>query len=100
MVVLTNGGQLGQPSQFCFYCGRRVRVATTHHGVKHPPDIRTEDHIYPQCRGGKRTVTACLGCNQDKFSLTLDEFRVVRAFRAGLLPVPDYKFAAEQRVGL
>ena len=100
MVVLASGGQLGVIGSYCFYCGRPVRKWKQRMYERPPVDMVTEDHVVPQCRGGKngKTVTACLECNQDKYRLSLEEFRVVRAFRAGLLPVPDYKFAAEQRV--
>ena len=58
----------------------------------------TEDHVVPQSKGGKKTVIACFGCNQDKRDLSLDEYRLIRAFRAGIIQLPEYKFAAEQRI--
>lgn len=89
MVVLTNGGRLGHPDSFCFYCGRSVQHVKQIPGTRPPKDARTVDHIVPQCRGGKRgpLVTACLGCNEDKHALTLDEYRVVVALRAGAIQV-------------
>lgn len=100
MVVLSSGGRLGSPESFCFYCGRQVRAWKNVPRVEPPPDTRTADHVLPQCRGGKygKLVTACLACNRDKNHLTLDEFRVVVAFRAGKVPLPAYKFAAEERL--
>jgi 5-methylcytosine-specific restriction endonuclease McrA len=98
MVVLANGGKLGQPAGVCFYCGRPVRKWKQKMYERPPLDMITEDHVVPLCRSGSRTVTACLGCNQDKYHLSLDEYRVLQAFRAGILPLPEYKFAAEQRV--
>ena len=100
MVVLANGGRLGSPESFCFYCGQVVQRVEQIKGTRPPKYARTVDHIVPQCRGGRKgpIVTACLGCNEDKHALTFDEYRVVVAFRAGLLPLPEYKFAAEQRV--
>ncbi len=98
MVVLASGGKLGQPAGFCFYCGCSVRKWKQKMYAVQPPDMLTEDHVVPKSRGGKVTVTACHQCNQDKYNLSLEEYRVVRAFRAGLLPVPDYRFAAETRV--
>lgn len=96
MVVLASDERLGSPNSYCFYCGRPLRYWKQVSGVTPPPEMKTEDHVTPRCRGGTKTVTACRACNQDKFHLSLDEYRVLRAFRAGLLPVPDYKFAAEQ----
>ena len=29
--------------------------------------------------------------------MTLDEYRLIRAFRAGKVRLPEYKFAAEER---
>ena len=98
MVVLASGGRLGSEDSYCFYCGRPVQQWKYVSGQRTPLDTRTVDHVIPQCRGGKNglLVTACIGCNRKKFNLTLDEFRVVQAFRAGLVPLPEYKFAAEQ----
>jgi 5-methylcytosine-specific restriction endonuclease McrA len=98
MVVLSNGGQLGSPESFCFYCGRSVREVKYQIYQTPPPDQRTRDHVIPACKGGAKLVIACLGCNQDKKDLSLDEYRLIRAFRAGMIPLPEYKFAAEQRI--
>ncbi len=99
MVVRFDGLQLG-PSGYCFFCGQSLRKYKGLGRQPFPKNSYTRDHLIPRSKGGGYydTVSACLGCNQDKKDLTLDEYRVVRAFRAGLLPVPDYRFAAETRV--
>jgi hypothetical protein len=95
MVVLRNGGKLGHPDAFCFYCGRAVWKTR---GNPNMPDCLTKDHVIPRSKGGRKgpTVPACHCCNRDKSALSFDEYRVVAAYRAGLIPKPDYKFAAEQ----
>ena len=49
----------------------------------------TRDHIIPRIRGGANipgnTVNACYECNQDKGRLTIEEYRLVIAFRRGLI---------------
>lgn len=97
MVLFANGSSLGQSNSFCFYCGRPVHSPVLKKHAVPPDDQRTRDHVLPASKGGKNTVWACLGCNQTKRDLTLDEFRVLQAFRAGLIPLPAYKFAAEER---
>jgi HNH endonuclease len=100
MVLLTNGSPLGQSSSFCFYCGRPLRkVAFAPHTIP-PRDAATRDHLIPKRLRGKKdcpTVSACLVCNKEKNDLTVSEYRLLRAFRAGLVPLPEYKFAAEER---
>ena len=96
MVVLASGGRLGSEESYCFYCGRAVRIWKQVMYQRTPPDAATKDHVTPQSKGGTRTVTACSVCNDEKRDMTLDEFRLIRAFRAGLVPLPEYKFAAEQ----
>jgi 5-methylcytosine-specific restriction endonuclease McrA len=98
MVVLANGGLLGHLDSFCFYCGRSVRVWKQEMYATPPPDMRTKDHVVPQSKGGKKTVVACRSCNDEKRDMTLDEYRLIRAFRAGMIQLPEYKFAAEQRI--
>jgi hypothetical protein len=97
MVLLTNGSPLGQASSFCFYCGRPIRKVPVKLHTRPPEDLQTRDHPLPKSKGGQETVWSCLGCNETKRDLTLDEFRVVQAFRAGLVPLPAYKFAMEKR---
>ena len=98
MVVLASGGRLGSPESFCFYCGRSVWEWKYRMYAATPPGARTKDHLHPRSKGGTQLVTACHECNDEKRDMTLNEYRLIRAFREGLLPVPDYKFAAEQRV--
>jgi hypothetical protein len=59
----------------CFYCGEA--------------DGNTKDHAIPKSRHpgfqlGPNIVPACLPCNNDKGSLTVDEYRAVIAFRNGV----------------
>lgn len=96
-MVLANGGLLGHPDGFCFYCGRAVWKVPFKSHQKPNLDALTKDHVYPKSKGGVETVPACCACNHDKTNLSLEEYRVIRAFRAGLLPLPEYKFAAEAR---
>ena len=98
MVVLANGGLLGHPDSFCFYCGRAVRVWKYQIHAQKPLDSHTWDHVVPKSKGGTKKVTACHGCNDEKRDMTLDEYRLIRAFRAGMIALPEYKFAAEQRI--
>jgi HNH endonuclease len=100
MVLLTNGSPLGQSSSFCFYCGRPIRKVPVTKRAQPPEDLATTDHLIPKrLRGNKDCpkVFACLSCNQEKYNLTVSEYRLLRAFRAGLVPLPEYKFAAEER---
>lgn len=99
MVLLHNGSPLGQESSFCFYCGRPIRHIPFVPGRNPPADALTIDHVIPKAKGGERgpKVFCCIEHNRDKNSLTLDEYRVVCAYRAGLVPLPAYKFAAEER---
>src|SRR5208282_1153199 len=74
--------------EFCFYCGKRLSVKNT-----------TRDHKRPLSKGGSTSdyniVMSCRGCNQDKGSISYEEFRVVLAFRAGVISTPAFKFAGE-----
>jgi len=59
----------------CFYCGELI-----------PRNKITKDHKQPQSRGGGahgNLVKACKPCNCDKGALTLEEYRLVVAFRKG-----------------
>jgi len=96
MVVRNDGLPLGLGG-FCFFCGRYVRKIGG--GSSLPKDAYTREHLVPRSRGGsyKHIVPACRGCNEDKHALTLDEYRVVCALRAGAIQLPEYKFAAEAR---
>lgn len=89
-------------SPFCFYCG--CLLVKHLHVVGHPvpPNAWSLDHRKPKCRGGKgllhNKVPACYKCNLDKGSLTLEEYRVLMAYRANTFPqltLAAYKFAGE-----
>jgi len=75
-------------ASFCFYCGEPLSLKT-----------RTRDHMLPRSRGGRNRrdniVVACKRCNTDKGSLNLQEFRLVMAFRAGVIQPPDFVFPGE-----
>src|SRR5574337_2121518 len=74
----------------CFYCDKLLSRQR-----------KTRDHMQPRSRNGsnnpRNIVDACKPCNVLKGCLTLDEFRVVMAYRLGLLNAPDYKFPGEVR---
>ena len=97
MVVLTNNGILGCSESFCFYCGCPVREVKLKMYQSSPPEQKTADHVIPKSKGGTKIVIACYGCNDEKRDMTLDEYRLIRAFRAGKVLLPEYKFAAEER---
>ena len=56
-----------QSSSNCYYCGCKLNN-----------NQKTVDHKLPMSRGGKTTednlVVSCIDCNQDKDSMTEDEF--------------------------
>lgn len=69
-----------RPHEFCWYCGVKLQG----HDSK-ASTFRTRDHVVPKSGGGRGStnyVEACLGCNQKKGILSLDEFR--RALGGGL----------------
>ena len=74
----------------CFYCGKVLN-----------PKKKTRDHKQPRSRNGssapQNIVAACKPCNQDKGSLTLQEYRVVVAFRQGLIKETKMPFPGEER---
>lgn len=87
----------------CFYCGIETTPALPHkrkEKVAQPPTTRTWDHQIPKSRGGRglthNCVIACQGCNVDKGGLTAEEYRVVVAFRNGIIKKPDVLFNAER----
>lgn len=69
--------------------------------ARNPEMHRTRDHKVPKARGGLKSadniVTACLRCNTDKGTLTVEEYRLVLAHRRGLVPSCQgmYVFAGE-----
>jgi 5-methylcytosine-specific restriction endonuclease McrA len=75
----------------CFYCGRALSRTKA-----------TKDHMMPRSKGGsnasRNIVDACKRCNCDKGCLTLDEFRIVMAFRQGVVKKPkEFEFPGETR---
>lgn len=66
----------------CWYCG--VRFSHAHKAWR-----KTIDHLTPKCRGGddvsSNIVESCQSCNGDKGSMTLEEYRLVIAFRRKLI---------------
>lgn len=73
----------------CFYCGKKLSRRRA-----------TKDHVIPISKGGgnskKNIVDACRKCNSEKGCLTIEEFRVVMAFRRGVLKSPkSFKFPGE-----
>jgi 5-methylcytosine-specific restriction endonuclease McrA len=74
----------------CFYCGDPLTRKTG-----------TRDHLQPSSRNGtndaSNIVLACKPCNASKGNMTLEEFRLIVAFRRGLLKaVPKLKFCGEE----
>lgn len=84
----------------CFYCGIDTTPPFNKRKVTQPTTTLTWDHQIPKCRGGKylphNQVPACQQCNVDKGGLTAEEYRVVIAFRNGLIQKPDVLFNAEK----
>jgi len=77
-------------NRYCFYCGDKLsrRTATT-------------DHVTPRSKGGKdddsNIVDCCKTCNRDKGSLSFSEFRIVLAYRMGVVKCPSkFKFHGER----
>lgn len=76
--------------QRCYYCGIELTRNNPKKGEQQNPTGITHDHLTPKCRGGEKTgggniVYACRQCNEDKHHLTLEEYRLVVAFRRGLV---------------
>jgi hypothetical protein len=75
----------------CFYCDKALSRKT-----------KTKDHVQPKSRNGSPTskrniVDACHPCNTLKGCLTLEEFRVVMAYRAGYISRAKMRFPGENR---
>jgi len=80
---------MNRPGIFwCFYCGRQLSRTK-----------KTRDHLTPKSRNGSNKphniVHACRQCNNLKGCLTLEEFRVVMAFRAGMVKNLEFLFPGE-----
>lgn len=74
---------------FCFYCG-----CNTIKGKKSgtiAQNTLTRDHVIPVLHGGKflrsNRKPSCLKCNQAKGHLTLEEYRLLLMFRAGMVRI-------------
>lgn len=88
----------------CYYCGCELVKVEHAAGVPVPPNAFSLDHRRPRCRGGrgllKNKVPACYKCNLDKGNLTIEEYRVVLAFRANVIPQPTlaaHRFFGESK---
>lgn len=85
----------------CYYCNT-VLVNWTHCKGKNniPQNGRTRDHLVPRYIRGRGSrvpqVACCVACNQDKGRLTVEEFRVVVAFRHGMIAAVDFRFPGEK----
>lgn len=77
----------GQNTRHCWYCGVRTWDA------ENVSMSKSVDHLVPRSRGGKteqgNIVRACRKCNGEKHDLTLEEFRLLIAFRRGLISALD-----------
>ena len=72
----------------CFYCGKLMTK-----------EIRTKDHVTPRSQGGRLKVPCCKQCNMLKGQLKLEEYRVLVAYRNGLIPLDilqQVKFKGEE----
>lgn len=86
-------------ADLCFYCDGplfNARGLGAKLGSKAPQNPRhpgrTWDHRVPHVK-----VPACEPCNVDKGSLTVDEYRVVLAFRYGYIRDVQHMFPGELR---
>jgi 5-methylcytosine-specific restriction endonuclease McrA len=74
----------------CFYCGKEVSRKK-----------KTRDHVIPKSRHGSsqpnNLVDACKPCNQLKGCLTLEEFRLVVAYRNGCVRPARMRFPGEMK---
>jgi hypothetical protein len=81
----------------CFYCGGEM-TAPRKQGTQ-AGTARTMDHVTPRVRGGGVKVPCCHDCNQRKGQLKLEEYRVLVAYRNGLIPLEilqQVKFKGEE----
>lgn len=52
--------------QRCTYCDREMIRRRAAFGKVHIGLAKTKDHVFPQSRGGRKTVPACYACNHAK----------------------------------
>lgn len=84
----------------CYYCATvLIRFQSNKQHRINPPNGLTRDHLLPRDRGGcevpHNTVDCCCKCNVDKARLTLAEYRLVVAFRRGIVKEVEFKFPGE-----
>ena len=97
----------------CFYCGVELLSFPDAHKLAARRNIEdhnkcrkfcmqltsTQDHTTPKCltRNNRNmdVVACCQTCNARKGQLTLEEFRIVQAFRYGQISGVELKFAGE-----
>jgi 5-methylcytosine-specific restriction endonuclease McrA len=79
------------PVERCHYCGKEVVSVRQRNGVAPPKNTKTIDHKIPVARGGrdllKNYVIACRACNEEKGTLTYEEYLVVLKYRKGIQTV-------------
>jgi hypothetical protein len=85
----------------CYYCGTKlVKFHSCRKTPTNPPNGLTKDHLLPKFRGGEgianNQVECCCSCNNDKAALTLEEYRLVVAFRKGMIGQVEYQFPGEK----
>jgi len=82
----------------CYYCNKQVMMFKSCDHKLVPHNARSKDHMTPVCRGGAGMgmVVCCTECNNDKARLTLEEYRVVRAYRMGIIAISNFKFPGEK----
>jgi hypothetical protein len=99
--AITNPLKVKLLDEFCFYCGLQLAEVRLPTGQSPPDNMKTLDHMIPIARGGlgeHNLVAACWGCNTDKGNLTTEEYRLVLAYRAGIVRDAShvYRFWAEE----
>lgn len=84
----------------CFYCGVELFEPAQRRN-KHNYPLKTQDHAIPKSRcgplqaGNVTLITCCESCNMEKDSLTIEEYRVLLAFRYGYISNVQFKFPGE-----
>jgi 5-methylcytosine-specific restriction endonuclease McrA len=85
----------------CFYCDCHTQPYVMNKRYrKAPSNGQSIDHKIPTSRGGApddpdNRVHSCVKCNSDKGNLTVEEYRVVIAFREGKLNPVNIIFPGE-----
>ena len=99
---ITNPRRVRLLDEYCFYCGLQLVEIKLELGQSPPDNAKTWDHMIPSARGGKggeNLVPACWGCNTDKGNLTIEEYRLILAYREGLIMDAGhvFQFAGENK---